>query len=149
MLIMTAKFPAKKVLLLAFLFIIGILAALLLPRSASSAISGSDDAERCAYLSSLGWEVEEAPIETLSISLPEPLAEPYLSYNEMQKLQGFDLSPLAGKTLTRCTYRVNNHPTLEPCQANLYIYEGEIVAGDIMCTGKNGFISDLKFPQQK
>lgn len=149
MLIMTAKFPAKKLFLLASLFLILLLAALLLPHSASSAIPGTNDAERCAYLTSLGWEVDDEPIETLTVQLPKPLDEPYLSYNEVQKLQGFDLSPLAGKALLRCTYRVNNHPTGAPCQANLYIFEGEIVAGDIMCTGKNGFISDLKFPQKQ
>jgi len=145
---MTAKFPGKKLLLLALVLLLCLLAALLLPgQSENNAIPGGNDEECCAYLASLGWEVESEPIETLELTLPDPLDESYLSYNEVQKLQGFDLSPLAGKTLLRRTYRVNNHPTLAPCQANLYTYDGEIVAGDIICTGKNGFISDLRFPR--
>lgn len=144
---MTAKFPGKKLLLLVPLLLVCLLAVLFFPKSADNAISGADDAARCAYLASLGWDIDAKPVETLELTLPEVLDEPYLSYNEMQKLQGFDLSPLAGKTLLRCTYCVNNHPSNAPCQANLYVYEGEIVGGDIMCTGKNGFISDLKFPK--
>ncbi len=150
MFIMTTKFPGKKLFALAALLLICILAALLLPgRSEDNAVPGGNDEECCAYLASLGWEVSPEPVETLELTLPKPLDESYLSYNEMQKLQGFDLSPLAGETLQRRTYRVSNHPTGEPCQANLYIYDGKIVAGDIICTGKNGFISDLRFPAKQ
>ena len=148
MFIMTAKFPGKKLLPLLPVLLLCLL-ALLLPSKKESGIPGGSNEERLAYLTSLGWEVDEACVEKLDITLPKALDGDFTSYNEMQKTQGFDLSPLAGKTLTRVTYRVKNHPMREDAQANLYIYDGNIVAGDIICTGKNGFISDLKFPQKQ
>ena len=148
MLIMTAKLPAKKLFFLAFLLLAALLIPLLLPNSSqNSTISGKNDAERCAYLASFGWEVETLAVETAEIALPELFEESHLSYNEMQKMQGFDLSPLTGKTLQRHTYRVLNHPCCSSALANLYTYEEKIVAGDIVCAGENGFLSDLKFPQ--
>ena len=62
--------------------------------------------------------------------LPKELEEPYLSYNVLQRAQGFDLEPCCGKTVERCTYTVKNHPSGKVCQADLYICGGEIVAGD-------------------
>ena len=63
------------------------------------------------------------------------------------RAQGFDLEPCCGKTVERCTYTVKNHPSGKVCQADLYICGGEIVAGDILCTGEGGFIAPLAFPK--
>ena len=107
----------------------------------------SDD-ERCAgYLTSLGWTIDREPVETLSLTLPKTLHEPYESYNELQLRQGYDLRPYGGKTLERRTYTVTNHPSGKPCQADLYLYNGEIVAGDVLCLGENGFIAPLAYPK--
>ena len=62
-------------------------------------------ADRIAYLESMGWQVEEEPVETLQFLLPEKLEEPYLTYNELQDSQGFDLSACCGKQ-GRYTYTV-------------------------------------------
>lgn len=115
------------------------------------AAKGGGNAEtneaRVAYLAALGWEVEAEPLETLSLTLPDPLEEPYLSYNVLQQSQGFDLMPCRGKTLERFTYAVTNHPAHADCRANLYVYRGEIVAGDILCPGEGGFVAPLAFPK--
>ena len=95
----------------------------------------------------VGWQVEPEPVETLSLTLPKELEEPYQSYNVLQRAQGFDLEPCCGKTVERCTYTVKNHPSGKVCQADLYICGGEIVAGDILCTGEGGFIAPLAFPK--
>ena len=79
--------------------------------------------------------------------LPKELEEPYQSYNVLQRAQGFNLEPCCGKTVERCTYTVKNHPSGKVCQADLYICGGEIVAGDILCTGEGGFIAPLAFPK--
>ena len=98
-------------------------------------------------ISSLGWQVGEQPIETLTVTLGETLEEPYLSYNEIQRAQGFDLARCCGKTLSRYTYVVTNYPDASlPCQLDLYVCEGVIAAGDIVCTGENGFMAGLAFP---
>ena len=116
-------------------------------RVQASEIPAATNAERIAYLTSLGWEVGEQPIETLSVTLGETLEEPYLSYNELQLPQGFDLARCCGKTLSRYTYVVTNYPDASlPCQADLYVCEGLVAAGDIVCTGENGFMAGLTFP---
>ncbi len=110
---------------------------------------GASDEARVAYLASLGWEVDAEPLETLRLTLPETMEEPYRSYNELQLKQGFDLTPCLGKTVERCAYRVLNYPDRpDGCQIDLYVRNGRIVAGDVLCTGANGFIDTLTFPSK-
>ena len=105
--------------------------------------------DRVAYLESLGWQVEAEPVETLQFLLPAELEEPYLTYNELQSAQGFDLAACCGKQVSRYTYTVTNYPgRAEGVQANLYICEGQPVAGDILCAGADGFQDTLVYPAE-
>ena len=106
--------------------------------------------DRVAYLESLGWQVEPEPVETLQFLLPEKLEEPYLTYNELQDSQGFDLSACCGMQVARYTYTVTNYPgRAEGVQANLYVCEGQPVAGDILCAGADGFQEILVYPAEE
>lgn len=110
----------------------------------------ADNSQRITYLQSLGWEVETEPVETLQFLLPEKLEEPYLTYNELQDSQGFDLSGCCGKQVARYTYTVINYPGRpEGVQANLYVCEEQPVAGDILCAGADGFQDTLVYPDQE
>ena len=98
MLIWTAR-VSKKTKAVVAVILAGILAAavlLLVGRSGggqdAAAWQLTGNADRIAYLESMGWQVEEEPVETLQFLLPEKLEEPYLTYNELQDSQGFDLS---------------------------------------------------------
>ena len=151
MFIVTAKFSRRRVLAaVAVLFLV--LALTVLPRACRKAdeapsIPAETNEQRVAYLVSLGWKVNEQPIETLSVTLGDTLEEPYESYNALQREQGFDLSRCCGKTLLRYTYVVMNYPGASlPCQADLYVCDGVVAAGDIVCTGENGFMAPLAFP---
>ena len=102
---------------------------------------------RVEYLAQWGWEVDPEPVETLQFLLPDTLEEPYLSYNVLQRSQGFDLSLCCGKQVSRYTYLVTNYPSgREDVQVNLYLCEGEPVAGDVCCTGADGFRNPLEYP---
>ena len=153
MFIVTAKLNAlRRALLLVVLLIAAAAAVFVLFRFDSDAGDALPRAataeERVAYLSSLGWEVDQEPLESLRMTLPETLDEPYLTYNELQRRQGFDLSAFCGKTVERYTYRVRNYPDHpDDCQADLYLCRGRVIAGDIVCTGTNGFIDTLTAPQ--
>lgn len=110
-------------------------------------IPAETNEERLAYLASLGWEVAPEPIETLHVTLGKTLTEPYLSYNDLQRAQGFDLARWCGKTLTRYTYAAANHPAGgEDCQIDLYVCEGVVAAGDVIRTSEGGGVSGLAFP---
>lgn len=143
MLIWTAKFSRKKA--VAAVIAMGIVMAaliILMGRMEENTEPPllTDNTQRVTYLQSLGWEVKPEPVETLQFLLPDTLAEPYLSYNELQTAQGFDLTPCLGKQVSRYTYTVTNYPDrAEGVQANLYICEDRPVAGDICCPGANGF----------
>ena len=144
------KYSKRKAIRILFLVLLAAICIFLL-RFCTAADVSSDQANdrRIDYLAALGWEVEREPVELLSLTLPRELQEPYLSYNALQLRQGFDLSRYCGKTLERCTYTVTNHPTGAPCQADLYLFDGEVVAGDILCTGEGGFIAPLEFPAKQ
>lgn len=153
MLIWTTRFTRKKAVLAVVALGLVFAAAILLAGRAGD--EGKDLAaeplmtneDRVAYLQSLGWEVEAEPVETLQFLLPESLGEPYLTYNQLQLEQGFDLSACCGKQVSRFTYNVTNypgHPT--GVQLNLYVCENQPVAGDICSPGAGGFQAGLRFP---
>ena len=154
MFIVTAKVPKRRYFLLGALAVLAVLVAILALRGGKKEAADNElslraetNEQRLAYLTSLGWEPDAEPIEALKLTLPEELVEPYRSYNEIQLKQGFDLTPYLGETLERYTYCINNYPGRpKGCQADLYVYDGTVVAGDIVCTGANGFIATLEFP---
>ena len=153
MLIWTARIPKKTKAVLAVLLLGVLLAAAVLLASRSDKQETETwqletNQDRLTYLESLGWQVEEEPVETLQFLLPEELEEPYLTYNELQDAQGFDLSACCGKQVARYTYTVTNYPgRTEGVQANLYVCEGQPVAGDILCAGADGFQDTLVYPE--
>lgn len=110
----------------------------------------STNLQRVSYIQSLGWQIRTAPVETLHILLPKPLTEPYLSYNQLQKKQGFNLDNYDGKQIIRYTYSVTNFPRRpDGVQLNLYLYKNIPIAGDIIALGENGFRTGLAFPGKK
>lgn len=149
MMIWTAKFSKKRA--VATVIFMGVVMAALIvlmgrtPEEEPLPLPQlTSNAQRVAYLRSLGWEVEEEPIETLQFLMPETLEEPYRSYNALQIPQGFDLSACCGKQVSRYTYAVTNHPArAEGVQANLYLCEDVPVAGDVFCPGADGFQTPL------
>ena len=154
MLIWTARFSRKKAILTVIAMGIVMVVLILLTGRTESGSSTAQPAltennQRVEYLRSFGWEVVEEPVETLQFLLPEKLEEPYLSYNELQLSQGFDLTACLGKQVERYTYTVTNYRERpERVQANLYICEDYPVAGDICCPGAGGFQTGLAFPEE-
>ena len=151
--IVTARFSRKKAALAALFF--GLVCTVLIlltgrsPKSPAQEPLCLSTPQACAeYLTSLGWDVLPEPVETLQFLLPEVLAEPYLSYNALQLTQGFDLTDCCGKQISRVTFTVTNYPAHPTgVQANLYLCEEQLVAGDILCIGENGFQVGLQYPQ--
>lgn len=152
MLIWTARFSKKKTAVMTAVILVVVLAAVaLLGKTADPTTSDlpqlTDNEARVSYLQSMGWEVDPEPVETLQFLLPEKLEEPYLTYNELQDSQGFDLSAACGKQVSRFTYTVTNYPDRpEGVQLNLYVCEEQPVAGDVLCAGADGFQDTLVYP---
>lgn len=107
-------------------------------------------AERMAFLSQFGWEISEDPVEVSEVIIPENFDDGYAEYAAMNKAQGLDLEPFKGVRAKRWTYNVLNYPGLEnsgSVQANLLIYDGRVIGGDICSLEQGGFISGFDFPQ--
>lgn len=107
-----------------------------------------DTAAQVEFLTSLGWQVEAAPIETLDLRLPETWDEEWEAYADMQAQQELPFADFAGSAVQRVTYAVTNYPHIrDGVQANLYLCEGQLIGGDIIFTGQGGFQTDLRFPK--
>lgn len=111
-----------------------------------SSLRSNDD--RVSYLSSLGWQVEEEPLETVSVRIPEKLDAVFADYNSLQQSQGNNLEKYAGKLCTRYTYKVTNYPTGDDSVvADLIVYRGKVIAGDVQSVAIGGFMQGLEYPK--
>ena len=152
MLVMTAKLDKKRIVVVILVLIAVAVALVLLLGSgkeaqATAAPSLSANEGRVAYLKERGWEVAATPVESGQVRLPKEADPVYDRYLALQKSQGFDLSPYAGKTVTRYVYAVQNYPdAADPVYATLLVYEGQIIGGDVTSTAPEGKIQGLKMP---
>ncbi|MBQ9801865.1 MAG: DUF4830 domain-containing protein [Clostridia bacterium] len=97
--------------------------------------------DRIAFLKQFGWEVAAEPVESTTVTIPAEFDKVFASYNELQKSQGLDLSPYASRTVERYTYTVTNYPNESgTVLANLLVYRGRVIGGDICTADANGFL---------
>ena len=125
--------------------------AVLLPGcrgSDTAPIAAGTAEQRLAYLTGLGWAVDAEPVETLDLQLPSPLGDEWADYALLQEQQSLPFSQFAGQTARRYTYKVTNFPNVEKgVQVNLYVCSGQLIGGDVISTGKDGFQQGLAFPK--
>ena len=108
--------------------------------------SGLDDTDsRAEYLAGLGWEVDpESEIERV-VTLPAEFSGVIAQYNALQKQQGFDLSAYAGKDIMSYTYELKSYPSGEEgVIAQLFVYKGRAIGGDIHSASLGGFMHGLQ-----
>lgn len=152
MFVLTTRLRKKRAILVGALAILLIAGGLLwrgLSREAEAPEETvlRDNEDRIAYLKELGWEVDEEPVESMELELPEELTGSYAAYNELQLAQGFDLRDYLGQGVSRWTYQVRNYPDRpEDVQLNLYLCEDRPIAGDIIAGGEGGFQGTLRYP---
>jgi hypothetical protein len=104
--------------------------------------------QRQELIASLGWEVSPDPVEIVTVTIPSTFDDVYTAYNELQLSQGLDLTRYRGKTCTRYTYSVQNHPRQsDDVRLNLLVCKGRVIGGDVCSLGLDGFQQSLLFPQ--
>ena len=75
------------------------------------------------------------------MTVPSKFDTVFSGYNDLQRLQGLDLSRYKRKEVTRYTYIVTNYDGYDgTVYANLIVYRGRVIAGDICTESENGFI---------
>ena len=137
----------KKRMILVLAALLAVLTALLAAakllgtaHGADSLPAGETNGERLAFLAGYGWEAEEEPVELREVVIPDEFDDVYLRYNEVQKAQGMDLLPYAGKTCSQWIYNVTNYPSEEAVHASILVFDGKIIGGDLSSTEIDGFL---------
>ena len=154
MMVMTAKVNKKKLLLILLAAAALVLSLYLLTgdgsadtaATAAGAVSNND--ARVKFLTDFGWEVTASPQESGQVKIPEQPGEVFDRYNALQKSQGYDLSPYAGKAVMRYVYKINNYPgATEPVYATVLVHKNKVIGGDITDTSAKGQIRGFKMPE--
>ena len=151
MMVMTAKVNFKKI-IIGLVAAVALIVALILlfggkeaEPTATGTVSNND--ARVQFLKSFGWEVSTSPTESSQVRIPEESTEVFDRYNALQKSQGYDLNPYAGKTVMRYVYKINNYPdATEPVYATLLVYKNQIIGGDVTNTAAKGAVQGFKMP---
>ncbi len=101
--------------------------------------------DRIKFLKQFGWDASAEPIESREVVIPDEFDKVFAGYNEIQKSQGLDLGKYKKKKLTRYTYEITNYEGYEgKVYANLLIYRGKVVGGDICSADSSGFLQGFE-----
>ncbi len=98
------------------------------------------------FLTQFGWVVDAGSVESAEVTIPAEFDKIFAGYNELQKSQGLDLSKYKKKAVTRYTFTVTNYKTDDgqpydgTVLANVLVYRGRVIGGDICSADVNGFI---------
>ena len=85
-------------------------------------------------------DVSETPYEVVEFTIPAEFNEVYSRYNELLKTAGYDLAPYKGKLCKRYTYLIPS----QNARANIIVYNGEIIGGDISSITLDGIMIPIE-----
>lgn len=136
------------------LLCITVLAVLLTIGTADSVYASADGREinyggiktnedRVAFIEGFGIRVKSDPIREESFTMPEDFDRVILGYNQIQKMQGLDLTKYSRKRVTHYAYEVTNYDAEGPVYVNLLVHRNKIIAADISSASDGGFVSAL------
>lgn len=104
-----------------------------------------EDDDAVAFFRSYGYEIEVPPVEIKEMVFPKEMDKVYERYNNLQKESGYDITPYLGKTVVRKTYIITNYFEDHRIRVvgNLFLYQDQVIAGDIMNVSLGGFMHSL------
>lgn len=98
---------------------------------------------RIEFISQFGLTVNGEPVKEETVALPDTFDRVLNEYNELQKLQGLDLTKYKGKRVTHYVYEVTNYDHAGKVYVNLYICRARVVGCDLSSTDGGGFVIPL------
>ncbi|MBQ4121106.1 MAG: DUF4830 domain-containing protein [Clostridia bacterium] len=105
--------------------------------------------DRVNFLSRFGWTVEKEPILEEDVTIPADFDSVFSEYNNLQKTQGLDLAKYKRKGVKHYRYKLTNHKSEGTVYANLLIYRGRVIGGDISSAAMNGFVYGFRGEELK
>ena len=97
--------------------------------------------DRVAFLSAHGVSVNAESERCEELVIPETFDKVLLDYNEVQKMQGLDLSRYSRKRVTRYTYELSGEDSGKV--ATLFVYRTRIVGCDVSSSDPTGSIDPI------
>lgn len=156
MFVVSFKMTATKIACLAAAIAVIVAAAVWPKGEAKASFAGREttgittNEKRIGFLESYGWKVTQDPVEVVEVTVPQDFNVVYTNYNTIQKKQGFDLSRYKGKRVKRWTYNITNYPGIaDGIRADLLIYNGTVIGGDVCTVALNGFMHGLALPRDE
>lgn len=110
-------------------------------------LSAATNEERVAFFSQFGWKVGTEPIEIKDVAIPQKFDDVYTNYNAIQKDQGLDLTPYAGKTCKQWVYSVTNYPQNPDVRGTILVYDNKVIGGDLSTVALDGFMTGFRGEQ--
>jgi opacity protein-like surface antigen len=104
-------------------------------------LAASTNEQRVTFFKQFGWEVVSDPVDTGEVTIPETFNDIYLVYNNIQKEQGLDLQPYAGRTVEQWIYRITNYPQHSTMRGTILVFNGNVIGGDLSTPELNGFMT--------
>lgn len=101
---------------------------------------------RLDFLEQFGYDVNPEPLEIKEIMVPDEFDTVYDAYNDIQKAQGLNLMKYQGRKVTRYTYEAENYDFEGRVMANMLVYKGKVIAGDICSLDGEGFVHGFEKP---
>ena len=99
--------------------------------------------ERVKFIEQFGLCVKAEPVTEETVALPETFDRVLNEYNELQKLQGLDLTKYRNKRVSHYTYEVTTYEHGGRVYVNLYITRGRVVGCDLSSTEGEAFVIPL------
>lgn len=114
--------------------------------AATTNIEAGTNEGRVDFLEQFGYDVNEDPLEVEEVMIPSSFDAVYDAYNDIQKSQGFDLQKYRGRKAVRYTYEIENYEYEGRVLANMIVYKGKVIAGDVCSLDGEGFIHGFEKP---
>ena len=98
--------------------------------TAAAPISCASEADRAAYLTSLGWEFDDA-VQQKQVTIPTEFNEVYQRYSALLAKEGFRLEDYKGKQAEIYTYQIKNYDGNDRIIADLIVADGVLIGADL------------------
>lgn len=146
----TAKLTKQRIAAIALIIAIPLLFMASVTAVKSNAVTYSDGSTkdlRKQFLSSFGWKGDFENETSKTTTIPSEFNDVYTSYNEIQKICGYDLEQYKGKSVTLYSIPITNYDSNDDVFASILVYENKIIGGDIHSTALDGFMHSFNKQQ--
>lgn len=100
--------------------------------------------DRLRFIAQFIPEISGEEKEKKEFSVPESFDRILMSYNEIQKAQGLDITKYKNKKVTRYTYELPSYEDYDGAVfVNLIICRGTVIACDVSSADPKGFVKPL------